>query len=181
MTSSLPPEIWFTIIDHLPRNDQLRISRVSPHLCAVARRIVYRNIELRSDHVAIKASLALLARDYSVARNVIQLHIYTAASAIQQPAWFNADVLAGMTNLRQLDLTGLPFRTKEDQLRFNTAVAKSLPALQKLRYYASNPKVVISNWPGTHVPVLHITGLQEITWIDEGVKPARLSRPKVTH
>lgn len=169
--ASLPLEIWLSIVGYLPCKDQLRVSRVSSRFCSVARRIVYRSVELRSNDVAIEATFALLRSNHSVAQNVRRLHIYTATSAIQQPAWFNTDVLTGMTNLRQLHLTGLPFHTKEGQLEFNNAVSEWLPALRQLEYCDPHSRYGIPQRPETHVPVLQITGLQEITWVERGAYP----------
>lgn len=130
--ASLPPELWFAIVDLLPRNDQLCIFQVSHYLCSIARRVIYLNVELRSNDGAAQATLALLTRDHSVARIVKRLHIYTAVYATTGPAWFDADALAGMEALHHLELTGIPFYTEDDQLRFNNAVSASLPALRKL-------------------------------------------------
>lgn len=168
MLSSLPLEIWFSILDHLPRSDQLRISQVSHHLCAIARKIIYGDVDLRSDNGAVKATVALLARDYSVARNVRRLYIHTAIEATQESTWFDAEVFAGMTNLCQLDLIGMPFSTKEDEIKFNNSVSESLHALKKLKYL--NPYTIfelLTPFP-KHKPVLQIRGLQEITWVDPG-------------
>lgn len=170
MVYSLPPEIWSTIVDYLPCSDQLQVSQVSPQLCAVARRIIYRNLELRSDKHAARATLALLTRDHSVARNIKQLRIYTAEKAAKGGTWFNADALAGMVNLWGLDLTRMPFHTKEDQVKFNNAISKSLPALRKLEYGTpySTKRKPRRQGPGTNILDLQISGLQEITWIDPG-------------
>lgn len=168
-SSTLPPELWSIIIDHLPRSDQLRISQVSHQLCEVARRIVYHNVELRSDNGAVRVILELLARDHSLARHIKKLHIHTTAEVKMGPAWFDADALAGMVHLHHLILTGMPFHTEDDQLKFNNTISKSLPALRKLEYHP--PQLEHSNWPHTpdpetHVPVLQISGLYDFTWDD---------------
>lgn len=176
MASSLAPEIWFTILNHIPRSGQLCMSQVSPQLCAVARKIIYCNVKLRSNNVAVEATLALLTRDYSVAQNIKKLEIYTAADKAQDPIWFDPDVLVGMTNLYELELTGMPFHTKEDQLKFNT-VSESLPTLKKLKYFSlqSEGSKIHSSDPEIHVPVLQISGLQQITWLDPGAYLAPIS------
>lgn len=139
------------------------MSQVSPQLCAVARKVIYRKVDLRSDGGAVGTTLELLTRDYSVAQNVRRLHLYTISDAAKNPTWFNIDALAGMANLRQLNLTGIPFYIKEDQLKFNNIVSKSLLALRQLKYFALYSALSTNL---ARAQVLQISGLQEITWSD---------------
>lgn len=143
-------------LHNFPRNDQLRVSPVSPQLCAIARGIIYRNVELKNNHPGVVAARMLLNRDYSVARNVRKLHINTVYDARLGPIWpqFDAGVLAGMRNLHTLKFTGLPFQSEEAQIKFNNTVSESLPALSVFNLRS---------------PVLQISGLQEITWISPSV------------
>lgn len=122
MVSSLPLGIWFTIVECLPRVDQLCAAQISTHLCAVVRRIFYRNLELRRNNVNVQATLALLARDHTLARNVRPPEIYMAAEATQGPAWLDPDVLAGLVHIHHLELRGMPFNMAEDQLKFHNSV-----------------------------------------------------------
>lgn len=178
-SDSLPPEIWFAIVNHLPRGDQLRISQVSSQLCSLARKVIYLEVDLRSDNIAVETTLALLTRDHSIARNVRRLHIYTTAGATLEPTWFDPVVLASMINLCELDLTGMPFATEEDQLKFNNAVSESLLALRKLTYRVPYP--IRMSDPDAPLSALLIGGLQEFTWIDSGAHPPLFSPPKFIH
>lgn len=172
MAPILPPELWSIIVDNLSRSDQLYISEVSSQLCAVARRAIYRKVYLQYDGGdSEQATIELLLRDQSVARLVKHLHLEDFVGAPREPAWFDADALSGMTRLQQLSLLGMPFRTEDDQVKFNKIASESLPALRILEYRAL---VFTKQWESSkrkreeHLPVLQIVGLQQITWIDPG-------------
>lgn len=72
--SSQPLDIWLTILDNVPRNNQLRIAQVSTQFCDVARKVIYRYVDLLSISRTVQAALALLARDNSVAHRPTTSH-----------------------------------------------------------------------------------------------------------
>lgn len=180
---NLPLEIWFTIVEYFPRFDQLCIAQVSLQLCAIVRRIIYHNIDLRSNDVGVEATLALLSRDHTVARNMRRLHICTDAKAPKGPAWFDPEALTGMADLHHLELTRMPFHTEDGQLKFNNTVSKFLSALRKLEYRwrRSGGNYARTFNSGTHLLMLQIGGLHEITWIDPGAYSIFFSHLNFAH
>ncbi|KAF9456436.1 hypothetical protein BDZ94DRAFT_355685 [Collybia nuda] len=173
--TSLPPEIWCTILDYLPRSDKLQVCQVSSYLCALARRAIYHEVKLHSYDETSLATFALLARDFSVARHVEKLHIYTSEEAVNEPPWFDATIFVGMTRLRYLNLIRNPFYAIGDQEEINNIISKSLLALKKLQF--TNPpsegrrpaRKRAKSDLDVYGPKLYIKGLEEIVWMDSGV------------
>ncbi|KAF9456435.1 hypothetical protein BDZ94DRAFT_1326971 [Collybia nuda] len=166
MMVSLPPEIWNIILNKLLRRDQVRVSQASSHLCALARRCIFREVQLWSDKNISQVILALFANDYSVAIHVERLYIHTGKNAVNKPAWLNPDALAGMKRLYHISFTGMPFYTKEDQDKFNQVMLVSLPALKRLEYMGErwSPSTARGLDPLSYSPSLEVKGLEEITW-----------------
>lgn len=130
------------------------------------------------------ALFELLARDHSVARHVKRLHIHTNAEVTTGRAWFDTCALAGMVYLHHLELTEMPFHTEVDQLKFNNAVSESLPALRKLEYSSIKSECRSKlDRPDTetHIPVLQISGLYEIVWMNFGAYSSLMFQLNVAH
>jgi hypothetical protein len=181
-TPSLPAELWRLIASDpcLFKADLARLCTASFHFLHVVRPLLYRTIHLKA--VGWKsnsaAALALLAKDKSLARCVVELRLSrrivsdvedfleSLVDLLNLPCLVNVDALANMTSLKRIEFSDNVFRNGVEQGEFAGTLA-DIP-LEQLTYQSSGPQE-ISYGSSRALPGDELKGignLKKLVWDD---------------
>ncbi|THU76191.1 hypothetical protein K435DRAFT_974518 [Dendrothele bispora CBS 962.96] len=166
--ANLPTEIWLQIFSsshEFRPSDLCNISRSCKHLSPIARSILYRSINLRSEigNDSTMYTLRLLARDLHLASLVSKLSLQRFAQSSQSkfPSLINVDVFKNMNNLRNLELTGSVFMGEKESVKDEVIeVLFDQIGVQELKVFTDS-----SNGLGlSSAQLMQFMGLRSLLW-----------------